>query len=36
MESAVFAQTKTECQYHINESIQHCPYEDLKRYLRAL
>lgn len=35
MESAVFAETVTDCQQQIDESIRNCPYDDLKRYIRT-
>ena len=35
MESAVFAETVTDCQHHIDKSIKKCPYEELKRYIRT-
>ena len=33
MEKAVFAESLSECQANIQESISKCPYADLKRYL---
>jgi hypothetical protein len=35
MQTAVFAETLADCQYHLNESLKHCPYEDLKRYIKS-
>jgi hypothetical protein len=35
MEAAVFAETVTDCQQNIDESIRNCPYDDLKRYIRT-
>jgi hypothetical protein len=33
--TAVFAETLADCQYHLIESLKHCPYEDLKRYIKS-
>ena len=35
MDRAIFAQSRAECNFYIQESLKLCPYADLKRYIQS-